>query len=159
MRMWNYTRMKLELNRIDVCDILLALTALTEADGAPKWAALHDKIAAQLVEHDCELAEEDRVREGLEAIKWDKPFYEIWEDINRVMDGTDAWDSFTDDRYFIMDGSVAWEYADDSDTLTVEDIKDGTLYVYGLGNGLELADRSHVKDYYNYCMDNYADRG
>lgn len=63
MRMWNYTDMVLDVKRIETCDILIALTIAEECCGSrsdsSKWAALHDKIAAQLAEHDKTLAAED----------------------------------------------------------------------------------------------------
>ena len=65
--MWNYTDMALDVKRIETCDILLALTIAARNCGSrsdsTKWQVLHDKIAAQLAEHDKMLAAEDAAEE------------------------------------------------------------------------------------------------
>lgn len=50
----NYTEAKIELKRIEVCDLLLACLAAKELsnDGGKKWDRLHDKLKAQLEELD-----------------------------------------------------------------------------------------------------------
>lgn len=46
----NYTAVKIELNRIEVCDLLLACLAARELsnDGGAKWNRLRGKIKEQL---------------------------------------------------------------------------------------------------------------
>lgn len=51
---YNELPMKIELKRIEVCDILLALTAISTSCDAKKWDKLHDKIGAMLDEFDNE---------------------------------------------------------------------------------------------------------
>lgn len=48
----NETTMNLNLRRIDVCNILLALTLVGNNTEAKKWKQLHDKIKVMLDEHD-----------------------------------------------------------------------------------------------------------
>lgn len=48
----NQKTMTLKLKRIDVCDILLALTAIKQSSDAEKWGKLHDKIREILDEFD-----------------------------------------------------------------------------------------------------------
>lgn len=52
----NYKIMTLELNRIDVCDLLLACLSAAENanDKGSKWIRLHDKIKSQLESFDRE---------------------------------------------------------------------------------------------------------
>ena len=52
----NYKTMTVELNRIDVCDLLLACLAAKELanDEGSKWTRLHDKLKAQLEAFDKE---------------------------------------------------------------------------------------------------------
>ena len=52
----NYKTMNVELNRIDVCDLLLACLAAKELanDEGSKWERLHDKLKAQLEAFDKE---------------------------------------------------------------------------------------------------------
>lgn len=55
----NYADVKIELKRIEVCDLLLACLAAKELsnDGGKKWDRLHDKLKAQLKELDNQLDE------------------------------------------------------------------------------------------------------
>lgn len=52
----NYKTMTVELNRIDVCDLLLACVAAEEnaSDKGLKWTRLYDKIKSQLEAFDKE---------------------------------------------------------------------------------------------------------
>lgn len=45
---YNQRTRKLKLQRIEVCDILLALTTITKGTDAEKWKNLHDKVKEQL---------------------------------------------------------------------------------------------------------------
>ncbi len=40
--------MNVKLERIDVCDLLIACTMLEQETDAKKWGALHDKLKAAL---------------------------------------------------------------------------------------------------------------
>ena len=51
---YNQRTMKIKLERIDVCDLLLACSALDQETGAKKWGALHEKLMSQLDEFDAE---------------------------------------------------------------------------------------------------------
>lgn len=55
----NYTDVKIELKRIEVCDLLLACLAAKELsnDGGKKWDRLHDKLKSTLEELDNQLDE------------------------------------------------------------------------------------------------------
>lgn len=48
----NERTVTLKLKRIDVCDLLIAATALSHETGAKKWAALHDKLLQILNDFD-----------------------------------------------------------------------------------------------------------
>ena len=50
----NYKIMKLELTRIEVCDLLIACLAAKELsnDGGEKWTRLHEKLKDILTEFD-----------------------------------------------------------------------------------------------------------
>jgi hypothetical protein len=49
----NLKTVSLKLKRIEVCDLLLACTALSDAtDNAKKWSDLHDKLQEILNEFD-----------------------------------------------------------------------------------------------------------
>lgn len=51
--------MKLELNREDVCSLLIGCTLLSKFnDSSFKWNELHDKIKEQLADHDRKKLEE-----------------------------------------------------------------------------------------------------
>ena len=45
---YNQRTMTVKLERIDVCDLLLACTALEQETGAKKWDDLHNKLKATL---------------------------------------------------------------------------------------------------------------
>lgn len=60
--------MKIELNRNEVCDIMLALTATHQISDAEKWKRLHDKVKTMLDDYDKhqeELQDKKRVRDLL----------------------------------------------------------------------------------------------
>lgn len=48
----NEKTVKLELKRIDICDLLIATTSLKHSTNATKWGALHDKLKEILDEFD-----------------------------------------------------------------------------------------------------------
>ena len=52
--------MKIEIDRRDVCALMLACTCcdLWAADGNTKWMDLHDKLAEQLIKYDEKHAKE-----------------------------------------------------------------------------------------------------
>ena len=45
---YNASTMKVELSRIEVCDLLIACLAAEHETGAKKWRSLHEKLKAQL---------------------------------------------------------------------------------------------------------------
>ena len=45
---YNQRTMTVKLERIDVCDLLLACTALEQETDAKKWGQLHDKLKTAL---------------------------------------------------------------------------------------------------------------
>ena len=45
---YNQKTVTLKLKRIDVCDLMLACTAIAEETGANKWNELHDNLLAIL---------------------------------------------------------------------------------------------------------------
>ena len=45
---YNQRTMTVKLERIDVCDLLLACTALEQETDAKKWGDLHDKLKTAL---------------------------------------------------------------------------------------------------------------
>lgn len=49
---YNQRTITLKLQRIDVCDLLLACTAIAQETDAKKWSDLHDKLAAILDDFD-----------------------------------------------------------------------------------------------------------
>lgn len=49
---YNQRTVTMKLKRIEVCDLLIALTAIADGSEAKKWGALHDKVAAILDEFD-----------------------------------------------------------------------------------------------------------
>lgn len=57
---YNYREVNMALNRIDLCDLLLACTAAEERanDGGKKWARLHEKIKNILDDFDRENMED-----------------------------------------------------------------------------------------------------
>lgn len=59
----NHRTMSLKLSRHDVCDLLLALTAVKESSNANHWSELHDKIKIMLADFDEELDKEEEERE------------------------------------------------------------------------------------------------
>lgn len=62
-RLRNHRTMNLKLSRHDVCDLLLALTAVKESSNANHWSELHDKIKIMLADFDEELDKEEEERE------------------------------------------------------------------------------------------------
>ena len=44
--------MKIELERSEVCKILLALTMAGVSSGSGKWSVIHDKVEEQMRAHD-----------------------------------------------------------------------------------------------------------
>jgi hypothetical protein len=48
----NYKTVTLKLNRIEVCDLILATTLLKHESKAEKWGLLHDKLKAILEDFD-----------------------------------------------------------------------------------------------------------
>lgn len=49
---YNQRTVTLKLERIEVCDLLLACTAISEETDAKKWSELHDKLRAILDDYD-----------------------------------------------------------------------------------------------------------
>lgn len=49
---YNQRTVTMKLKRIEVCDLLVALTAAANDSESEKWGALHDKVAAILGEFD-----------------------------------------------------------------------------------------------------------
>ena len=45
---YNQRKMNVKLERIDVCDLLIACTMLEQETDAKKWGELHDKLKATL---------------------------------------------------------------------------------------------------------------
>lgn len=45
---YNQRTMNVKLERIDVCDLLIACTTLEQETDAKKWGKLHDKLKATL---------------------------------------------------------------------------------------------------------------
>lgn len=45
---YNQRTMNVKLERIDVCDLLIACTMLEQETDAKKWGALHNKLKAAL---------------------------------------------------------------------------------------------------------------
>ena len=45
---YNQRTMTLKLERIDVCDLMLACTVIAEQTDAKKWSELHDKLLAMI---------------------------------------------------------------------------------------------------------------
>lgn len=48
----NYKKVTMKLDRIDLCNLLLATTSLKHSTKAEKWGVLHDKLKAILDEFD-----------------------------------------------------------------------------------------------------------
>lgn len=57
--MRNHFKTTIQLERIEICDLLLACLAAKDSanDGGAKWDRLHDKLSAQLEELDKQLDE------------------------------------------------------------------------------------------------------
>lgn len=55
---YNQRTVTMKLKRIEVCDLLIALTAVADDSEAKKWDALHDKVKAILDEFDKDNFEE-----------------------------------------------------------------------------------------------------
>lgn len=51
----NHRMMTLKLTRMDVCNILIALTATKEANDGQRWDEVHEKVKLALTEFDKEL--------------------------------------------------------------------------------------------------------
>ena len=49
---YNQKTIKMELKRIEICDLLIACTALMHETGADKWEELHDKLSNILADFD-----------------------------------------------------------------------------------------------------------
>lgn len=49
---YNARTVTMKLKRIEVCDLLVALTAVVNSSDSKKWAALHDKVKAILDKFD-----------------------------------------------------------------------------------------------------------
>lgn len=49
---YNQRTVTMKLKRIEVCDLLIALTTVANDSEAKKWNTLHDKVAAILDEFD-----------------------------------------------------------------------------------------------------------
>lgn len=49
---YNQREMTLKLTRIEVCDLLLACTAVAQETEAKKWSELHDKLSQMLDKFD-----------------------------------------------------------------------------------------------------------
>lgn len=49
---YNGRTVTMRLKRIEVCDLLIALTAVADSSEAKKWGALHDKIEEILMKFD-----------------------------------------------------------------------------------------------------------
>lgn len=49
---YNERTVTMKLKRIEVCDLLIALTAVADSSDAEKWDALHDKVEAILDKFD-----------------------------------------------------------------------------------------------------------
>lgn len=60
--LYNARTVKTNFKRIELCDMMIACTALAEETGAKKWEELHDKIKKALEafdkEHEAELLAE-----------------------------------------------------------------------------------------------------
>lgn len=58
----NHGTVTMKIKRIDLCDLLLATTALDNAtdDGTTKWAKLHEKLKTILDDFDETLKDEDK---------------------------------------------------------------------------------------------------
>ena len=54
----NRRTVTLKLQRIDVCDLLIACTAAADSSGANKWNKLHDKLKTILDEFDAAVENE-----------------------------------------------------------------------------------------------------
>ena len=54
----NRRTVTLKLQRIDVCDLLIACTAVGDSSSAGKWSKLHDKLKAILDEFDAAVENE-----------------------------------------------------------------------------------------------------
>ena len=48
----NYKKVTLKLNRIEVCNLILAITLVKHESKAEKWVLLHDKLKAILEDFD-----------------------------------------------------------------------------------------------------------
>ena len=48
----NYKKVTMKLDRIDLCNLILATTSLKNSTRAEKWGVLHDKLNAILNEFD-----------------------------------------------------------------------------------------------------------
>lgn len=55
--MRNHFITTIELERIDICDLLIACIAAEQCSGAKKWMKLHEKLKAQLDRLDTQLDE------------------------------------------------------------------------------------------------------
>ena len=65
----NHRIMTLKLTRMDVCNILIALTATKEANDGQRWDEVHEKVKLALMEFDKELDKEDAEREQTNELR------------------------------------------------------------------------------------------
>lgn len=52
MKTFNEKTVTMKLKRSEVCDLLLAITAVSQSSDAKKWKELHDKVKAILQDFD-----------------------------------------------------------------------------------------------------------
>lgn len=55
---YNQKKVQMELQRIDICDLLIACTATFQETGADKWIDLHQKLSDILADFDDKHIEE-----------------------------------------------------------------------------------------------------
>ena len=65
----NHRMMTLKLTRMDVCNILIALTATKEANDGQRWGEVHEKVKLALMEFDKELDKENAEREQANELR------------------------------------------------------------------------------------------
>ena len=65
----NHRTMTLKLSRIDVCNLLMALTVTKDRSNAQRWSELHKKIKAMLDDFDEQLDKEDQEREQANEVR------------------------------------------------------------------------------------------
>lgn len=65
----NHRMMILKLTRMDVCNILIALTATKEENDGQRWGEVHEKVKLALMEFDKELDKENAEREQANELR------------------------------------------------------------------------------------------